>query len=73
MTFPASKNPSKRIFYGWWIVAAAFLNRFFEELGLVLDGVKAAEEGEGSIAQNSMGVTQAVRSHAFWLLLGGST
>ena len=44
-----------------------------EELGLVLDGVKAAEEGEGSIAQNSVGVTQAVRSHAFWLLLGGST
>ena len=44
-----------------------------EELGLVLDGVKAAEEGEGSIAQNSVGVTQAVRSNAFWLLLGGST
>jgi len=29
MTFPASKNPPKRIFYGWWIVAAAFLNLFF--------------------------------------------
>jgi MFS transporter, OFA family, oxalate/formate antiporter len=44
-----------------------------EELGLVLEGVKAAEEGEGSIAQNSIGVTQAVRSHALCLLLGGST
>jgi len=44
-----------------------------EEMALVLDGVKAAEEGEGSIAQNSVGVTQAVRSNAFWLLLGGST
>lgn len=37
MTFPASKNPPNRIFYGWWIVVAAFLNLFFV-VGIIFYG-----------------------------------
>jgi MFS family permease len=37
MTFTASKNPSNRIFYGWWIVVAAFLNLFFV-VGIIFYG-----------------------------------
>jgi MFS family permease len=29
VTFRVEENPSKRLFYGWWIVVAAFLNLFF--------------------------------------------
>jgi MFS family permease len=32
-----SKSPSTRIFYGWWIVAAAFLNLFFA-VGMIFYG-----------------------------------
>jgi MFS family permease len=45
-----------------------------EELGLVADGVKPTEPVvESPAAQNPVGVARAVRSNAFWLLLGGST
>jgi len=45
-----------------------------EELGLVSDGATETEAAsERSTVQQSVGVAQAVRSLAFWLLLAGST
>src|ERR1700746_188921 len=37
MTFPASKDPSNLSFFGWCIVAAAFLNLFFV-VGIIFYG-----------------------------------
>ncbi len=37
MTSSPSKDPSSRIYYGWWIVVAAFLNLFFV-VGIIFYG-----------------------------------
>ena len=56
---------------GIWVTRSAP-----EELGLVAEGLEAPEQAqENSPNQNSssIGVAQAVRSTAFWLILAGST
>ncbi|MGB9468247.1 MAG: hypothetical protein WBQ59_02750 [Candidatus Acidiferrum sp.] len=37
MTVPASGDSSTRVYYGWWIVLAAFLNLFFV-VGIIFYG-----------------------------------
>ncbi len=54
---------------GIWVTRSAP-----EELALVPNGAKSAEPAQGNSSdQNSVRVTEAVRSSAFWLLLAAST
>jgi len=63
MTFPRPKNhPSERIFYGWWIVVAAFLNLFFV-VGIIFYGFPVFYP----YFVESLGLTRAQVTQGFFL------
>jgi MFS transporter, OFA family, oxalate/formate antiporter len=62
MIFPSSKNPSKRFFYGWWIVIAAFLNLFFV-VGIIFYGFPVLYP----YFVESLGFTRAQVTQGFFL------
>lgn len=63
MTFPRPKtHPSERVFYGWWIVVAAFLNLFFV-VGIIFYGFPVFYP----YFVESLGLTRAQVTQGFFL------
>jgi MFS transporter, OFA family, oxalate/formate antiporter len=68
MTLRQSDRPSKNIYYGWWIVSAAFLNLFFA-VGMIFYGFPVFYP----YVVESLGLTRAEVTQGFFLgfLLAG--